>query len=88
MLFRSYLAERLVFYNLEGNVAVTTKRSNIELQEAKLKVEEIATKIAEGKFDPKPGLHCNFCAYRFLCPKTEKRMPESLAAKAALAQKT
>jgi DNA helicase-2/ATP-dependent DNA helicase PcrA len=83
-----YIAERLVFHNLEGNVAVTTKRSLIELQEAKLKVEEIAAKIAQGKFDPKPGVHCNFCAYRFLCPKTEKRMPGSLAAKAALAQKT
>jgi len=83
-----YIAERLVFHNLEGNVAVTTKRSPGELQEAKLKVEEIATKIAEGKFDPKPGMHCNFCAYRFLCPKTEKRMPASLAAEAAFAQKT
>jgi DNA helicase-2/ATP-dependent DNA helicase PcrA len=83
-----YIAERLVFHNLEGNVAVATKRSTIELQEAKLKVEEIATKIEEEKFDPKPGMHCNFCAYRFLCPKTEKRMPGSLAAKAALAQKT
>ena len=48
----------------------------------RLKVEEIAGKIAAGKFDPKPGMQCGWCAYRVLCPKTEKRMPEFFAAAA------
>jgi RecB family exonuclease len=83
-----YEPERLVFHNLEGNAAVVTQRTTIELEEAKLKVEDIAACIAEGKFEAKAGMHCNFCAYRFLCPKTEKRVPEIQAAKVALAPKT
>jgi DNA helicase-2/ATP-dependent DNA helicase PcrA len=78
-----YHAERLVFQNLDGNAAVSTMRSDIELEEAKLKVEDVAAKIAEGKFDPKPGFHCGWCSYRLLCPKTEKQMPVLLAAAAA-----
>ena len=31
--------------------------------------------IAAGNFDAKPGIHCNFCAYRSLCPEKEKRIP-------------
>ena len=77
-----YHAERMVFHNLEGNTQVTTARSQAEIDAAKVKVEEIAGKIAAGKFDAKPGMQCGWCAYRVLCPKTEKRMPELLAASA------
>src|SRR5690348_8280065 len=45
-----YQAQRLVFQNLDGNAAVSTMRSDIELEEAKLRVEDVAAKIAEGKF--------------------------------------
>ncbi len=77
-----YQVERLVFHNLEGNAQVSTERSQAQIDEAKLKVEDIAGKIAAGKFDPKPGIYCSSCAYRVLCPKTEKRMPEFVAATA------
>ncbi|HEY7354775.1 MAG TPA: ATP-dependent DNA helicase [Terriglobales bacterium] len=79
-----YTAERLVFHNLDGNSAIATRRSEMELLEARQKVEEVAAKIAQRKFDPKPGFHCSWCSYRFLCPKTEKRVPEliSIAASA------
>jgi superfamily I DNA/RNA helicase/RecB family exonuclease len=77
-----YHAERLVFHNLEGNTTVSTERSQIQIDEAKLKVEEIAEKISAGKFEPKVGIHCGWCAYRVLCPKTEKRLPNFLAAAA------
>jgi hypothetical protein len=80
-----YHAERLVFHNLEGNSTVSTSRSDLKIQEAKVKVEDIAGKIATGKFEAKPGFHCAWCAYRVLCPKTEKRIPEMLA-KPAVAQ--
>jgi DNA helicase-2/ATP-dependent DNA helicase PcrA len=66
--------ERLVFYNLETNAAISTTRSELQLQEAKAEVEEVAKKIASGHFDPTPGFHCGFCAYRRLCPATEKRL--------------
>jgi DNA helicase-2/ATP-dependent DNA helicase PcrA len=66
--------ERLVFYNLETNAAVGTTRSEMQLEEAKAEVEEVAHKISSAHFDPTPGFHCGFCAYRRLCPATEKRL--------------
>jgi len=74
-----YHSERLVFHNLDGNSVVSTQRSDIQLDEARLHVEDIAEKIADGKFEPKAGFHCTWCSYRSLCPKTEKRIPELLA---------
>ena len=71
-----YSPERLAFHNLDGNTQISTRRTAIQLEEARAEVERIAGKIAEGKFDPTPGYHCNSCAYRGLCPKTEKRVPE------------
>ena len=81
-----YEADRLVFYNLEDNTAISTTRSGLQLQEAKMKVEDVATKIAAGEFEAKTGFHCTFCAYRNLCPATEKPVyiaPSKKAAKRA-----
>jgi len=69
-----YRAERLVFYNLEENAAVITTRSELQLREAKLKIENVAENVAAGNFEPKPGFYCSFCSYRNLCPATEKRV--------------
>ena len=69
-----YRAARLVFYNLEENSAVATTRNEMQLNDARRKVEEVAAKIRAGEFHPKPGFHCRFCAYRSLCPATEKRV--------------
>jgi len=69
-----YRADRLAFYNLEENAAVVTTRSDAQLAAAKLKVEEVARKIAAGDFEPNKGFHCIFCNYRNLCPATEKRV--------------
>lgn len=77
-----YRADRLVFHNLDGNTQVVTRRSDAELNAAAMKVTAIAGEIAAGKFDAKPGIHCGFCAYRVLCPKTEKRIPETLVSAA------
>jgi len=69
-----YRADRMVFYNLQENSSVTTRRGETELQAARMKVEEVARDIAAGKFDPKPNFAtCPLCAYRSLCPATEKR---------------
>jgi DNA helicase-2/ATP-dependent DNA helicase PcrA len=69
-----YSVARLMFYNLEENVAVETFRNEAQLAETKAKVESVAGCIAVGKFDAKAGFHCNFCAYRNLCPETEKNV--------------
>ncbi len=69
-----YHADQIVFYNLEENTSVVTRRTEAQLQECKHKVEEVAGKIASQEFDAKPGFYCTFCAYRSLCPATEKRL--------------
>jgi ATP-dependent exoDNAse (exonuclease V) beta subunit len=72
-----YRADRLVLYNLEGNSPVVTRRNEFQLNEARGRVMQVAENIAAGKFDPTPGFYCRFCAYRNLCPATEKRLPEA-----------
>jgi len=79
----NYRADHLLFYNLGENSSVITCRSEVQLQEARLKVEEVAQDIAAGKFDAKPGFYCGFCAYRSLCPATEKRLYSIAGAKKA-----
>jgi ATP-dependent exoDNAse (exonuclease V) beta subunit len=75
-----YNVGALIFHNLEENVPVITMRSEGELQGARQRVESAAQGIAEGIFTAKPGIHCNFCAYRSLCPTKEKRIPHRLEA--------
>jgi DNA helicase II / ATP-dependent DNA helicase PcrA len=70
-----YSVGALIFYNLEENVAVTTSRTEAQLLGARNRVEDAAQGIADGIFEAKPGMHCNFCAYRSLCPEKEKRIP-------------
>ena len=67
-------ADRLMFYNLEDNSSVYTTRSERQLEEARTKVEDVAQKIAAGKFPAKTGFHCSMCPYRNLCPATEKQL--------------
>jgi CRISPR/Cas system-associated exonuclease Cas4 (RecB family) len=65
----------LVFHNLEENVPVVTSRTSSDLLAARARVKAAAQGIAEGIFEAKPGIYCNFCAYRSLCPEREKRIP-------------
>jgi DNA helicase II / ATP-dependent DNA helicase PcrA len=70
-----YRVGALVFQNLEGNVPVSSKRAEFQLAEARERVLAVARGIAEGNFEPKLDYHCNFCAFRGLCPAREKRVP-------------
>jgi RecB family exonuclease len=74
-----YTVGALIFYNLEDNVPVTTTRTDAQLLGARSRVEDAAQGIADGIFEAKPGMHCNFCAYRSLCPAKEKRIPHRVA---------
>ena len=69
-----YHADQIVFYNLEDNTSVATRRTDNQLRECEQEVQEVARKIAAEEFDAKPGFYCGFCAYRSLCPATEKRL--------------
>lgn len=70
-----YEVGSLVFYNLEQNVPVVTTRNHAQLLDAQQRVKNAAEGIAAGKFKAKTGMHCDFCAYRSLCPAREKRFP-------------
>ena len=70
-----YQVGDLIFQNLEGNVAVSSKRSEFDLEEARGRIQSAARDIADGDFHAKTGYHCNFCAFRSLCPAREKRAP-------------
>jgi DNA helicase-2/ATP-dependent DNA helicase PcrA len=71
-----YHVGALVFHNLEGNVPVVSRRSEFQLESAREQVLDVARGIAAGNFDPKVGRHCNFCAFRGLCPAQEKWIPD------------
>lgn len=73
-----YKVGALTFHNLEDNMSVSTTRNDGDLLVARQKVQEAAEGIAAGNFEAKPGLACDFCAYRTLCPAKEKRVPISL----------
>jgi DNA helicase-2/ATP-dependent DNA helicase PcrA len=70
-----YEVGALIFHNLDENVSVITSRSPSDLIAAREQVKAAAQGIADGVFEAKPGIHCNFCAYRSLCPEKEKRIP-------------
>jgi len=80
-----YTVGSLIFHNLQENVPVITVRSEGGLLAARARVEDVAKKIAAGIFDAKPGIHCNFCAYRSLCPVKEKRIPQRASSTVASA---
>jgi DNA helicase II / ATP-dependent DNA helicase PcrA len=75
-----YKVGALVFYNLEESVPVSTTRNEADLLVARERVQAAAEGIAAGDFAARPGLHCDFCAYRSLCPAREKRALISIAA--------
>ncbi len=61
----------VVFENLEDGSTVIATRNSRQLSKAQEEVSEAAENIRAGKFDPKTGFHCNWCAYRALCPEQE-----------------
>jgi RecB family exonuclease len=70
-----YRVSDLAFQNLEGNVKVVSHRTEFQLEVVRDDVAEVARNIAEGNFKAKLDYHCNFCAFRGLCPAREKRAP-------------
>jgi len=72
----------LIFYNMAENSSVSTTRTEAQLFCARKDVEDAAKGISEGVFEARAGIHCNFCAYRSLCPEQEKRIPQKPAATA------
>ncbi|MFZ0707396.1 MAG: ATP-dependent DNA helicase [Candidatus Korobacteraceae bacterium] len=61
----------VVFENLEDGSTMVATRNSRQLSKAEEEVVEAAENIKAGNFEPKTGFHCNWCAYRALCPEQE-----------------
>ncbi len=61
----------LIFQNLEDNTTMQTTRSPQDLLKTEARIVETAAGIAAGEFGATPGRHCNWCAYRTICPEME-----------------
>ncbi len=70
-----YRVSELVFHNLEGNVPVSSRRTEFQLEDARERVMKVVNGIAAANFKPKTGYHCSFCAFSGLCPAQEKMLP-------------
>jgi hypothetical protein len=64
----------LAFLNLQINELQPTTRSGAQLLKARQRIEDAARGIAAQEFEARPGQHCQWCAYRRLCPATEQRV--------------
>ncbi len=63
-----YEPKSLSLYFLEADQKMTTTRTAEDLEKTKEKLKESITKIKAGNFDPTPGMHCNWCDFRNICP--------------------
>jgi DNA helicase II / ATP-dependent DNA helicase PcrA len=72
-------AERLIFYNLATNEAVTATRDAKALNKAKTIVAEVADEIRAGEFPARPGFSCRYCDYEPICPAHEQLISISKA---------
>lgn len=73
--------ERLTFYNLTTNEAVTSERDEKTLAKARETVATTADLIRAGEFPARPGFVCGFCDFQPLCPAHEQFVTIRPAAK-------
>ncbi|HEY6290271.1 MAG TPA: ATP-dependent DNA helicase, partial [Terriglobia bacterium] len=64
---------RLTFYNLTNNQAVSTIRTEKDLDDVVREIREVAGAVREGRFEPSPGYACRRCEYAAICPAQEER---------------
>lgn len=64
--------ERLTFYNLTTNEAVSVPHNDADVEEALDEVAEVAADLRARSFPAKPGFLCRYCDFRALCPEHEE----------------
>lgn len=67
-----YEPKKMSLYFVESGEKVTTTRNQEQLNEKKKEVAGVVKEIKSGSFEASPGMHCNWCAYRDICPKAYK----------------
>ncbi len=60
---------KLSFYFLRGNQILSTKRNREREEKLVQLIKDMAKKVEEKEFEPKPGIWCKSCPYRDSCPK-------------------
>jgi DNA helicase II / ATP-dependent DNA helicase PcrA len=63
-----YDPKLLSLYFLEPCEKVSTTRTQEQLEERKKEVLEVVKKIRKGEFEANPGMHCNWCSFKDICP--------------------
>jgi len=62
---------RLTFYNLTNNEAVSTVRTDKDIERAVVEIDDVAGCIRQKLFDPSPGFVCKRCEFVPVCPVHE-----------------
>ena len=68
-----YKPKQMSLYFVETGEKVVTTRTDEQLEEAKKDVSKIVTEMKKGDFEATPGMQCNWCAYREICPRAYKK---------------
>lgn len=63
-----YEPKKLSLYFLEEGIKLTTTRSEKDLEETKAQLRQVVNEIKAGKFVHTPGMHCNWCDFKAICP--------------------
>jgi ATP-dependent DNA helicase UvrD/PcrA len=66
------IPERLTFYNLTDNRAVSSVRTESKLRESLDALRAVARDIRAGEFEARPGFHCRWCSFISICPAHEQ----------------
>lgn len=59
---------KLTLYFLEADEKITTTRTDEDLLKVKEEIKESLENIKKGDFTAKPGMICNWCDYKDICP--------------------
>ena len=60
--------KKLTLYYVENGEKITTTRTEADLENKKKEIAETLEKIRSGDFESTPGMHCNWCDYKEICP--------------------
>ena len=60
--------KKLTYYFVESGEVFSTSRTKKQLDEKKREIMEVAAKIQSGEFEATPGMHCNWCDFKDVCP--------------------
>lgn len=61
-------AKKLTYHYLEDDVKISTERTSEDLDQTKEDILETVTEIRKGSFVATPGMHCDWCEFKHICP--------------------